>query len=180
MTKHAEQFGLLAEFAAAEDLVAAAERVYGDGYRRFECYSPLPVEGLADAIGFRRSGLPLVVLVGGVVGCLAGIALQYWTTVIAYPLNVGGRPLVSWPSFVPVVFEMTVLFAALSAVLGMLAMNGLPRPHHPLFAIPSFDRATQDKFFLCILSTDAQYHPQTTRQFLERLGPVEVIDVPMP
>ena len=180
MTTHAEQFGLLAEFADADALVAAAERVHGEGYRRFECYSPLPVEGLADAIGFRHSRLPLVVLVGGVVGCLSGIALQYWTTVIAYPLNVGGRPLVSWPSFVPVVFEMTVLFAALSAVLGMLAMNGLPRPHHPLFGIPSFDRATQDRFFLCILSTDAQYHSQTTRQFLERLGPVEVIDVPMP
>jgi len=180
MNASSEQFGLLAEFADADALVAAAARVHGEGYRRFECYSPLPVEGLADAIGFRRSGLPFVVLVGGVVGCLSGIALQYWTTVIAYPLNIGGRPVFSWPSFVPVVFEMTVLFAALSAVLGMLAMNGLPRPHHPLFAIPSFDRATQDKFFLCILSVDSQYHPQTTRQFLERLGPVEVIDVPMP
>jgi hypothetical protein len=180
MSTSAEHFGLLAEFAEAEDLVAAAERVYGAGYRRFECYSPLPVEGLAEAVGLVRTRLPLVVLVGGVVGCLAGIALQYWTTVIAYPLNVGGRPLVSWPSFVPVVFEMTVLFAALSAVLGMLAMNGLPRPHHPLFGIPQFDRATQDRFFLCVLATDERYHPQTTRQFLERSGAMEVIDVPMP
>jgi hypothetical protein len=180
VTATAEQFGVLAEFADAEELVAAAKRVYSDGYRRFECYSPQPVEGLADAIGFRRTRLPLVVLCGGITGCLIGIALQYWTTVIAYPLNIGGRPLFSWPSFVPVVFEMTVLFAALSAVLGMLAMNGLPRPFHPLFAIPSFDRATQDKFFLCILGSDPKYHAQSTRQFLERLEPVEVIDVPKP
>jgi hypothetical protein len=173
-------FGLLAEFVEAENLVAAARRVHEAGYRRVECYSPLPVEGLAEAIGFHRSRMPLVVLIGGIVGGLAGFALQYYTTVVAYPLNIGGRPLFSWPSFVPVVFEMTVLFAALSAVLGMLAMNGLPRPHHPLFGIPSFDRATQDRFFLCVLSVDPMYHPISTRQFLEGLGPVEVTDVPMP
>jgi hypothetical protein len=173
-------FGLLAEFVEADDLVAAAARVYDAGYRRFECYSPLPVEGLADAIGFRRTGLPQVVLAGGITGGLAGFAMQYYTTVVAYPLNIGGRPLFSWPSFVPVVFEMTVLIAALSAVLGMLALNGLPRPHHPLFAIPAFDRATQDRFFVCILSDDPLYHPQTTLEFLTGLGPVEITDVPMP
>jgi hypothetical protein len=110
---------------------------------------------------------------------VAGWALQYYTSVVAYPLNVGGRPLNSWPSFIPVIFEMTVLFAALFAVLGMLAINGLPRPYHPLFAIPRFDRATQDRFFLCILSRDPQFHPHMTRQFLERLAPSEVTDVPL-
>jgi hypothetical protein len=144
-----------------------------------EAYSPMPVEGLAEALGFRKTRMPLVVLIGGIVGCLSGWALQYYTNVIAYPLNIGGRPLNSWPSWVPVIFELTVLVAALSAVLGMLAMNGLPRPHHPLFAIPQFDRATQDRFFICILARDPFFHQQTTRQFLERLGPMEVIDVPL-
>jgi hypothetical protein len=171
-------FGILVEFADADDLVAAARKVHAAGYREVEAYSPLPVEGLAEALGFRRTWMPLVVLVGGVIGCLGGWALQYYTTVVAYPLNVGGRPLNSWPSFIPVIFEMTVLVAALSAVLGMLAMNGLPRPHHPLFAIPRFDHATQDRFFLCILARDPMFHPQTTRQFLERLEPTEVFDVP--
>jgi Protein of unknown function (DUF3341) len=171
-------FGILAEFADADDLVAAAREVHAAGYREVEAYSPMPVEGLAEALGFRRTRLPLVVLLGGIVGCLSGWALQYYTNVIDYPLNVGGRPLNSWPSFVPVVFEMTVLVAALSAVLGMLAMNGLPRPHHPLFGIPQFDRATQDRFFLCILARDPNFHPLAARQFLERLRPKEVVDVP--
>jgi hypothetical protein len=171
------QFGTLAEFVEADELVVASARAYAAGYRRMECYSPFPIEELADAIGFHRTRLPLVVLIGGIVGCLGGFALQYYTTVVAYPLNVGGRPLFSWPAFVPVIFEMTVLGAVLAAVLGMLAMNGLPRPHHPLFGIPSFDRATQDRFFLCILGSDPLFDRQQTRAFLERLGPVEVTDV---
>jgi hypothetical protein len=179
MTAIANYFGILAEFADADELVSAARKVHEAGYREVEAYSPLPIDGLAEALGFRRTRLPQVVLVGGVVGFFVGWALQYYTTVIAYPLNVGGRPTNSWPSFIPVIFEMTVLFAALSAVLGMLAMNGLPRPHHPLFAIPSFDRATQDRFFICILARDRQFHAQTTREFLERLGAKEVIDVPL-
>jgi hypothetical protein len=178
MTATVKYFGILAEFADADELVAATREVHAAGYREVEAYSPLPVDGLAEALGFRHTWMPLVVLSGGIVGCLGGWALQYYTTVIAYPLNVGGRPFNSWPSFIPVIFEMTVLLAALSAVLGMLAMNGLPRPHHPLFAIPNFDRATQDRFFLCILTRDPKFHPQTTRQFLERLRPTEVFDVP--
>jgi hypothetical protein len=178
MTATVNYFGVLAEFADADELVAAAREVHAAGYHEVEAYSPMPIEGLAEALGFRRTWMPMVVLVGGIVGCLSGWALQYYTTVVAYPLNVGGRPVNSWPSFIPVIFEMTVLVAALSAVLGMLAMNGLPRPHHPLFAIPHFDRATQDRFFLCILARDPKFHPQTTRQFLERLGPTEVFDVP--
>jgi hypothetical protein len=178
MIESANHFGVLAQFADADKLVAAAQKVHAAGYREVEAYSPLPVEGLAEALGFRRTRLPLVVLLGGIVGCVCGWALQYWTNVIDYPLNVGGRPLNSWPSFVPVIFEMTVLVAALSAVLGMLAMNGLPRPHHPLFGIRQFDRATQDSFFLCILARDPMFHPQSVRQFLERLAPMEIVDVP--
>ena len=178
MTMPCNYFGILAEFHDAEELVEAAREVHAAGYRDMEAYSPLPVDGLAEAVGFRHSWMPLIVLVGGIVGFLVGWGLQYYASVIAYPLNIGGRPLNSWPSFIPVIFELTVLIAALSAVLGMLAMNGLPRPHHPLFGIPQFDRATQDRFFLCVLARDPLFHPQTTRQFLERLGPTEVIDVP--
>lgn len=179
MSVSAESFGLLAEFAEVDDLVAAAGRAHKEGYRLVEAYAPFPVEALAEALDFRRTGIRIVVLCGGIVGCLAGWALEYYTTVISYPLNVGGRPLNSWPSFVPVMFEMTVLVAALSAVLGMLAMNGLPRPHHPLFNVPQFDRATQDKFFLFIRHDDPKFHARTTREFLERLGATEVTDVPL-
>ena len=179
MTMAANYFGILAEFEDAHELVAAAREAHAAGFREVEAYSPMPVEGLAEALGFRHSRLPQVVLAGGIVGCLTGVWLQYFTTVIDYPLNIGGRPLNSWPSFIPVTFELTVLFAALSAVLGMLAMNGLPRPHHPLFGIRQFDRATQDRFFLCILARDPMFHPQTTRQFLERLRPMEILDVPL-
>jgi hypothetical protein len=179
MSTATDSFGLLAEFVEPDELVEAAARVYEDGYRDFEAYAPMPVEGLPEAVGFPRSRMPIVVLIGGVVGCLSGYALQYYLTVIDYPLNVGGRPLNSWPQFIPVVFELTVLFAALAAVLGMLAMNGLPRPHHPLFAVPQFDRATQDRFFLCIRRTDRLFHERTTREFLRRLGAKEVIDVPL-
>jgi hypothetical protein len=170
---------LLAEFVEPHELVAATTRIYEAGYRHFEAYSPMPVEGLPEAVGFPRSRMPLIVLVGGIVGCITGYGMQYYLMVIDYPLNIGGRPLNSWPSYVPVTFELTVLFAALAAVLGMLAMNGLPRPHHPLFGIPQFDRASQDRFFVCIRTTDPLFHEQTTREFLQRLGAKEVIDVPL-
>jgi hypothetical protein len=179
MSTVTDKFGVLAEFAEADELVAAAVRVHELGYRQVECYSPLPVEGLADAIGFRRTRMPLVVLCGAIVGGFGGLALQYWTTVVAYPLNIGGRPLFSWPSFVPVIFEMTVLVAALSAVLGMLAINGLPQPYHPLFGVPGFDRATQDRFFLSIRAQDPLFDERSTRQMLEQLGAKEVVDVPL-
>jgi Protein of unknown function (DUF3341) len=179
MNQAADSFGLLAEFIEPDDLVAAAARVYDEGYRDFEAYSPMPVEGLSEAVGFPRSRMPLVVLIGGVLGLLIGYGMQYFISVIDYPLNIGGRPLHSWPSFVPVMFEMTVLVAALFAVLGMLGMNGLPRPHHPLFGVEQFDRATQDRFFLCIRRTDTLFEEHTTREFLQQLGASEVIDVPM-
>ena len=123
--------------------------------------------------------MPLVVLIGGLLGLVGGYALQYYCAVIAYPVNVGGRPLHSWPAFIPVTFEMAVLGSSLFAVLGMLAMNGLPRPHHPLFGVPQFDRATRDRFFLCVLRTDPHYQEQATRKFLEQLGAREVVDVPL-
>jgi hypothetical protein len=177
MSAPTTNFGLLAEFVEPDDLVKAAARIQAEGYADFEAYSPMPVEGLPEAVGFPRSRMPLVVLIGGTVGLVVGYGMQYYLMAINYPLNVGGRPLNSWPSFVPVTFELTVLIAALSAVLGMLAMNGLPRPHHPLFAVPQFDRATQDRFFVCIRATDPKFHEQTTREFLQRLGAKEVIDV---
>jgi hypothetical protein len=171
------RYGLLAEFETPEALVAAARRATQEGYRRMEAYSPFPVEGLADALGFYKTRMPLVVLVGGIVGCIAGYSLSYYCAAIAYPLNIGGRPLNSWPAFVPVVFETTILFAALAAVLGMLALNGLPRPHHPLFAVPRFEHATRDAFFLSIQAVDPKFDASATRQFLESLSPREVTDV---
>jgi hypothetical protein len=179
MNGAADSFGLLAEFEEPDQLVEAAALVYGEGYRDFEAYAPMPIDALSYAVGFPRSRMPLVVLVGGIVGCVIGFTMQYYLTVIDYPLNIGGRPLNSWPSFIPVTFELTVLFAALAAVLGMLAINGLPRPHHPLFAVPQFSQASQDRFFLCIRRTDKLFHEHTTREFLQELGAKEVIDVPM-
>jgi ActD protein len=178
MTQNQALFGILAEFDGPQSLVAASRRVHDAGYVRFEAYSPFPVQGLAEAIGFERTWLSPIVLAGGVVGCLFGYLLQVWVSAVAYPLNVGGRPLNSWPSFVPVTFEMTILFAALAAVLGMLALNGLPRPHHPLFGIERFARVTRDGFFLCILAADPKFDEQATRGFINSLQPREVFDVP--
>ena len=138
-------------------MLEAARRAHAGGYRQMDAYSPFPVEGLAEAIGFHRTRLPLIVLLGGIAGGVGGYLLQYYTAVIDYPLNVGGRPLHSWPSFIPVTFETTVLIAALAAVLGMLALNGLPRPYHPVFNVPRFEMASRNLFFLCIESTDALF-----------------------
>jgi hypothetical protein len=170
-------YGLLAEFDAPEDLVTAAERAYADGYRRLDAYTPFPVHGLAEAIGFRTNRLPLLVLIGGIFGAGAGFFSQYRAAVIDYPLNVGGRPFNSWPAFVPITFEVTILVAALTAVFGMLALNGLPQPYHPVFNAPRFALATRDRFFLCIEATDPRFDPEATRKFLEGLGAKEVTDV---
>ena len=143
-----------------------------------DAYSPYPVEGLADALGFHKTGMSRVVLIGGLLGCAGGYLLQYWVSVDAYPLNVGGRPLHSWPAFIPVTFECTILIAAIAAVFGMLALNGLPMPHHPLFAVPRFAHATRDAFFLCLESSDSSFDRAATRAFLSSLNPREVFDVP--
>jgi hypothetical protein len=171
-------YGLLAEFETPEGLAAAAAAARDAGYRQMEAYSPFPVHGLTDALGFRSSRLAALVLAGGVAGALGGFALQYWVSVMAYPHNVGGRPLNSWPSFIPVTFEMTILIASLTAVLGMLALNGLPRPHHPLFAMERFAHASRDRFFLCIEAADPRFDRQGTRRFLESLRPHGVEEVP--
>lgn len=170
-------YGLLAEFEAPEDLVSAAERAYADGYRHMDAHTPFPVHGLADAIGFHTNRVPLLVLIGGILGAGVGFFSQYWASVIDYPINVGGRPLNSWPAFIPITFEVTILVAALTAVLGMLALNGLPQPYHPVFNAPRFALATRDRFFLCIEAADPRFDPVATRAFLEGLGAKEVTDV---
>ena len=171
-------YGIMAEFDSPSDLVAAARRTYEAGYQKIDAYSPFPIEELAEAIGFHSNAVPLVVLIGGLIGCLSGYALQYWISVITYPINVGGRPLHSWPAFIVVTFEMTILFAGLAAVLGMLALNGLPMPYHPVFNVPRFAFATKDRFFLMIFSTNPKFNPVDTRRFLEGLSPRSISEVP--
>jgi hypothetical protein len=170
-------YGLMAEFTSPEALLAAARRAYTEGYRRMDAYSPFPVEGLAEAIGFRKNLLPLIVLLGGIAGAAGGFYLQYWISVADYPLNIGGRPLNSWPAFIPVTFELTILLAALSAVLGLLALNGLPMPYHPVFNVERFELASRNRFFLCIEARDPIFDRETTRRFLEDTGPHGVYEV---
>lgn len=170
-------YGLMAEFEQPEELLAAVRQTHAAGYRRMDAYSPFPIEELPEALGFRQTRLPLLVLIGGLIGCVGGFCMQYYAAVIDYPLNVGGRPLNSWPSFIPVTFEMTILLAALFAVLGMLALNGLPMPYHPVFNVARFERASRDRFFLCIEATDPQFDHEMTRQFLATLGAQDITDV---
>jgi len=169
--------GLMAEFEDPTALVAAAHRAHHEGYRRMDAYTPFPIEELHEALGLHHTRLPLIVLIGGVVGCLAGYVLQYWVSAVAYPLNVGGKPLHSWPAFLPVTFECTILGAALSTVFGMLALNGLPMPHHPVFNAPRFALASRNRFFLCIEAEDPKFDLDETRRFLESLSPREVSTV---
>jgi Alternative complex III, ActD subunit len=173
----AHVYGLMAEFEDPNTLVAAAAQAREAGYRRMDAYSPFPIEELHEALGSHHSKLPLIVLIGGVVGCLGGFLLQYWASAIAYPINVGGRPFNSWPAFIPVTFECTILGAALSAVLGMLALNGLPMPYHPVFNVPRFALASRNRFFLCIEAKDRKFDLEKTRAFLESLSPREVSTV---
>ncbi len=171
-------YGLLAEFDTPTELVVAARRAYEEGFRRMDAYSPFPIEELAEAIGMHSDRVPLVVLVGGILGGLGGYMLQYWINVISYPVNVGGRPFHSWPAFIPVTFEMTILFAGLAGAFGMLALNGLPMPFHPLFNSSRFAFATRDRFFLCIEAADPKFDLVGVRTFLETLNPRSVSEVP--
>lgn len=177
MSTESPVYGLMAEFDDPNALVAATHRAYYEGYRRMDAYSPFPIEELHEALGADESRLPLIVLIGGIFGGLGGYALQYWVAAIAYPLNVGGRPFHSWPAFIPATFECTILAAALSAVLGMLALNGLPTPYHAVFNVPRFALASRNRFFLVIESTDAKFALEQTRRFLETLSPREVTTV---
>lgn len=169
--------GLLAEFSDANELVQAAHRTREAGYTCFDAYTPFPIEELGEAVEFHHSRLPLLVLLGGLIGGLAGFALCYWTSVIDYPLIVGGKPLNSWPAFIPVTFECTVLGAALTAVFGMLGLNGLPMPYHPVFNVPRFALASRDRFFLCIEATDPKFDVDETWGFLSRMQPRQVSQV---
>jgi hypothetical protein len=170
-------YGIMAEFDNPSDLVAAARRTYEAGYRRINGYSPYPIEELSEAIGFTRTALPLIVLAGGVIGGLGGFFMQYWMEVIDYPLNVGGKPYNSWPAFIPITFETTVLCAAFAAVLGMLVLNKLPQPYHPVFNAPNFALATRDKFFLVIEANDPKFRHDEATQFMNTLGAREVCNV---
>ncbi|MFY9555734.1 MAG: DUF3341 domain-containing protein [Blastocatellia bacterium] len=177
MNETSRMYGLMAEFEDPTHVVSAARRAHEEGYRKMDAYSPFPIEELTEAIGIRHTRLPLIVLIGGIAGCLGGFLLCYWVSTVTYPINVGGRPLNSWPAFIPVTFECTILLAALSAVLGMLALNGLPQPYHPVFNVPTFDQATRNRFFLCIEASDPMFDKNSTRDFLSTLGASEVTDV---
>lgn len=171
-------YGLIAEFDNVNDAVIAARRTYAAGYRKLDAYSPFPVEELSEAIGFHKNGVALICLIGGLLGGTAAFTLQWWINTISYPVNIGGRPLNSWPSFIIVTFEMTILFSGLSAVFGMLALNGLPMPYHPVFNVPRFELASKDRFFLIVFSSDKNYDAIRTRQFLEGLNPISIAEVP--
>src|SRR5678810_1264089 len=169
--------GLMAEYENATALVDAATKARLAGYRKMDAYSPIPIHELDEALGLKRTRLPLLVLIGGIFGGLGGFTLESWASAIAYPMNVGGRPYLSWPQFIPVTFETTVLGAALTCFLGMWALNRLPMPYHPVFNVTAFDRASTDRFFLCIEAGDTQFDRDGTRRFLESLHPVGVSEV---
>lgn len=181
MTEHAEAapklYGLVAEFTTPDALVRACREVRAAGYRRIDAYSPFPLEEAADAIGFEKTQVPLLTLVGGILGGLSGFLLQYWVHTSAYPLNVGGRPLNSWPSFIIITFEMTILFAGITAVVGMLTLNGLPQPYHSIFNHPRFTAATRDRFFICIEAADPKFDLDETTRFLQATEAVDVAEV---
>ena len=170
-------YGLIAEFDTAEQLLEAARHAWAAGYRRMDAYTPFPIDGLGDALGFRGNAIPFIGLTGGVVGALTGYLMQVWIHTSALPINVGGRPLLSWPSFVPVTFELAVLFSALSMLGGLFILNGHPEPYHPVFNVAEFARATRDRFFLCIQSDDPKFNVDDTRIFLQGVGAREVSDV---
>ncbi len=170
-------YGVLGEFASAESLLAAAARVHAAGYKKAEAYAPFPVEGLAEALGFHTSPVALLTLLGGIIGGFSGFFMCWYANVISYPLNIGGRPFNSWPAWIPITFEMTVLFAALTAAASMLILNGLPRLHHPLFSAPHFAEVSRDRFFLCIEAKDPQFAPDTASTFLTTAGALAVTEV---
>jgi hypothetical protein len=172
-------YGLMAEFDNAEAIIKATHRAHEEGFMDMDAYTPFPVEEVMECVSPHNTGVPLFVLIGGVTGALSGFILQMIAMTIDYPLNVGGRPpnITGWPSFIPITFESGILLAAFSAVISMIALNGLPMPYHPVFNVPGFERASQDRFFLCIEASDPKFDPNRTRQFLQSLGPQRVVEV---
>lgn len=169
--------GVSAEYAEADELLAAVMKAREHGFKHMDAYSPMPIHGLAEAMEAEDNRVPWIIFIGGVGGALAGFGLQYWVSAMAYAHNVGGRPNFSWPSFIPVTFETTVLFAAFGAVFGMLLLNGFPRPHHPIFGVRHFERASTDRFFLCLEAHDAAFDAKAAADFLRTTGPIAVREV---
>jgi hypothetical protein len=174
--KH-QLYGMMAEFTEAREVVEAAKRAYAQGYRCMDAYTPFPVEDLAEALGHDQMRVPLIVFTGGVVGAVGGYFMEWYSMAVDYPINVGGRPFNSWPAYIPITFELMVLCASIAAIVGMLALNRLPQPHHPVFGVPEFERASTDRFFLCIEARDPKFDPAATRQFLQSLHPSSVKEV---
>lgn len=170
-------YGLMAEFSTPTALVAAARRTREAGYTKIDAYAPYPIEELVEALALPRNRVPLVVLIGGLLGLAAGYGLEYWSSVIAYPMNIGGRPFHSMPAFIVPAYETTILFASLAAAAGMIALNGLPQPYHPVFNVPRFETASSSGFFLTVETKDPRFDAHATRKFLEGLHPVGVSDI---
>lgn len=171
-------YGLMAEFTTPEELVSATSRAYAEGYRRMDAYTPFPVTGLPEALGSRGTVVSKMVGIAAILGAIGGFGLMYWISVIAYPINVAGRPFNSWPAYIPITFETTVLLASLTAVVGMFALNGFPEPYHPVFNVPRFGMASKNRFFLCIEAHDPIFDLERTRGFMQGFeGVQEVSDV---
>lgn len=171
-------YGVIAEFDDPQSLLDAAHAVRADGYTSVDAFSPFPIHGLAEAIGFHKTRLSAIVLTMGIIGGIAGFFMCWYANVVSYPINIGGKPYNSWPAFIPITFECAILLAAFGAVFGMLALNGLPMPYHPVFNVRRFDSASRDKFFLVIEARDPKFRLDEARRFLQTLGPREVSDVP--
>jgi hypothetical protein len=170
--------GVIAEFEQPEQLLAAARRAHAEGYRRMDAYSPYAIEGLSQALGIRPTRIPLITLVGGILGGAGGYFMMWYSRVISYPLNIGGRANHAWPAFIPITFEMTVLGASLAAFFACLLLNKLPQPYHPVFNAPTFDLASQTRFFLCLEATDPKFDVHQTTAFLKTLNPLSISEVP--
>jgi Alternative complex III, ActD subunit len=170
-------YGIMAEFAGSEALLNAARRAREHGYSKMDAFTPFPIDGLAETLGQKKSRIPFFVLLAGIGGGLGGYLMEWYAMAIDYPLNIGGRPLNSWPMYIPITFELTVLSGAVTALVAMLALNRLPEPYHPVFNAPGFDRASTDRFFLCIEAMDPKFHRDATRHFLETLKPQRISEV---
>lgn len=177
MEPRSQLYGVMGEFETAKQLIHAAEKTRDAGYRHMDAYAPFPVEGLSEALGLRRSWVPPLTLLGGLMGGLTGFGFQYWVNVISYPMNIAGRPLNSWPAFIPVTFELTILGASTFAVFGMLVLNKLPHPYHPVFNVARFARASTDRFFICIEATDPKFSATESVRFLQSLNAQHVTEV---